>query len=327
MRVAVEAWAPEYGNPVEEGASAPSTVDVAVEVEAAPADWGPRTPPAGTSTPSVVAFVDGVRRVDAQVWVTGDDEVTRPGICATWAAGVVRCSGDPASAAVVTAEVRRGLFTPAPGATDLWTRHAAYRAVRTTGDQPDQLSLALQSGMAQLEHEVSQSAGAGAVGATPDLVIVDGPLRDRQRLPAAVGYVKTHHAGYLPEAVAPVVAALVPGQRTPVFQIGGRWGRWSWYLRLPCRMEHDWSGVVRCEASLDVALADALGLADRVTSALPRFASTPEKDPRAPQNLHPIAGLERALRRRLGDPALLLRSLREAAASGWSAAPLPVGGR
>ena len=39
----------------------------------------------------------------------------------------------------------------------------------------------------------------------------------------------------------------------------------------------------------------------------------PPKDPRAPQNLYPIAGLERELRRRLGDPALLYRSLRAAA--------------
>jgi hypothetical protein len=37
------------------------------------------------------------------------------------------------------------------------------------------------------------------------------------------------------------------------------------------------------------------------------------KDSRAPQNLFPIAGLERALRRRLGDPGLLYRALRTAA--------------
>ncbi len=47
---------------------------------------------------------------------------------------------------------------------------------------------------------------------------------------------------------------------------------------------------------------------------LPRFASCEEKDPRAPQNLYPIGGLERELRRRLGDPMLIMRSLREAAA-------------
>ena len=60
-------------------------------------------------------------------------------------------------------------------------------------------------------------------------------------------------------------------------------------------------------------VAEAAGVADQVAATLPRFASQAHKDPRAPQNLHPIAGLERELRRRLGDPALLYRSLRAAA--------------
>ena len=42
---------------------------------------------------------------------------------------------------------------------------------------------------------------------------------------------------------------------------------------------------------------------------MPRYASEPHKDPRAPQNLYPIGGLERELRRRLGDPDLLYRAL------------------
>jgi hypothetical protein len=50
-----------------------------------------------------------------------------------------------------------------------------------------------------------------------------------------------------------------------------------------------------------------------VAATLPRFASQPHNDPRAPQNLHPIAGLERELRRCLGDPILLERALRQAA--------------
>ncbi len=49
-------------------------------------------------------------------------------------------------------------------------------------------------------------------------------------------------------------------------------------------------------------------------AVLPRFASEPHKDTRAPQNLYPIGGLERELRRRLGDQALLFRSLKRAAA-------------
>ena len=52
------------------------------------------------------------------------------------------------------------------------------------------------------------------------------------------------------------------------------------------------------------------GLSQR---CLGRFASAAYKDSRAPQNLYPIAGLERELRRRLGDPRLLYRALREAA--------------
>jgi hypothetical protein len=74
--------------------------------------------------------------------------------------------------------------------------------------------------------------------------------------------------------------------------------------------------VVRCEAAGDLARDDAIAVADRVTATLPRFASQPYHDARAPQNLHPIAGLERELRRQLGDQLLLERALRQAAAQG-----------
>ena len=58
-----------------------------------------------------------------------------------------------------------------------------------------------------------------------------------------------------------------------------------------------------------------VALADLSQAMLPRFASAEYKDARAPQNLYPIAGLERELRRRLGDPRLLYRALRVAAAA------------
>jgi hypothetical protein len=57
-----------------------------------------------------------------------------------------------------------------------------------------------------------------------------------------------------------------------------------------------------------------IALADRVALALPRFASAPHKDTRAPQNLYPIGGLERTLRHRLGDAAVVYRALRRASA-------------
>lgn len=310
-RVAVESWSPEYGAPADDGALAASSGEVEVDVEVPASEWSPLTPPGAVPVPAVLGFVDGIRRIDARVWVTGDDGQPRQGICATWAAGVVHCGADPRVSTIAAIEVRRGLFTPVSDATPLLTRSADYPVVAVPDDEPDRLSLALQGAMAELEHRVSEQAVAATGPA--DLLVVDGPLRQRQRLANAVGYVKTHHAAYLPDAVRPVVARLDCGQRTPVFRIGGRFSRWSWYLRLPCAVDHGWAGVVRCEASPELRADDAFALADLVAAALPRFASAPQKDPRAPQNLYPIAGLERALNRRLGDPLLLFRSLREAA--------------
>jgi hypothetical protein len=149
-----------------------------------------------------------------------------------------------------------------------------------------------------------------------DLVIIDGPLRGRQHLPRTVGFVKTHHVSYLPADLEQTVASLTAGTRTPVFALRSSWSRFTWYSRLPGPPGGPWAGVVRCEASADIPPEAAIALADRVTALLPRYASLPHKDPRAPQNLFPIAGLERHLRHRLGDPAVVYRALRTAAATG-----------
>jgi len=125
---------------------------------------------------------------------------------------------------------------------------------------------------------------------------------------------------YLPAGPRAVIGRLAVGQRSPVFCIGDRFARHSWYLRLPGELAHPWSGVVRCEAASDVDAPRAITVADQVSRLLPRFASAAHKDPRAPQNLFPIAGLERDLRRRLGDPLLLQRALREAARTAATAA-------
>ena len=305
MRFAVEAWAPEYGSPNEAGAMAETEVPVDLAVEQPIADWAPITPAPGPGEPPVVVFVDGVRRVEARVWVTGDDGDPHPGICASYAAGAVRCDE---RATVLATEVERGLFCRSSGAGPITTRSGTYGLRATAADDPDTLAIALQGAMAELEARVSAAAVVPG-----QLLVLDGPLGARRALPGAVGYVKTHHVTYLPAELRAVVARLVAGERTPVFAMGDRFPRHSWYLRLPGEVEHAWAGVVRCEAAADVERTEILELADRVTRLLPRFASGPHKEPRAPQNLYPIAGLERELRRRLGDPHLLQRSLREAA--------------
>src|SRR5262249_40362723 len=79
------------------------------------------------------------------------------------------------------------------------------------------------------------------------------------------------------------------------------WSRHSWYLRLPGPSGAPWAGVVRCECSPDLAPADAIALADTTAAVLPRFASEPHKDTRAPPN---PSGPREAFPRGPGDPRL-----------------------
>jgi hypothetical protein len=331
MRFSVDGWDPGYGSSldIEEEDLGESTARVDVTVEL-PADrWRAIDPKAGLAQPAALLFVDGVRRVEARVWIedsTPDGALPPAGateasaaLCASYAAGVVCCCGRQAH--LVHAEPRRGLFTVAPHAADIATWAGTYTAQLTKPASGTPLartlSQLLQSRLAELEVEAAVAArsevAAHGVPDGGDLLVVDGPLRGRQHLPRILGYIKSHRSSYLPPELNALVGTLEPGQRTPVFLMGTSWDRHSWYLRLPRTGGPPWAGVVRVECPADLTIADAAGLADLSQVCLRRFASTRYKDPRAPQNLYPISGLERELRRRLGDPRLLYRALRRSA--------------
>ena len=212
---------------------------------------------------------------------------------------------------MVAADVRRGLFCQADGAADIRTRHGDYLLHAVASDDPDALSLALQDEMANPRSRSPLGSEPGPGSFVP--VVVDGPLRQHRSLAGAVGYIKTLHASYGPPMVLEVAGPVGGRERTPLFVVGGRFNRWSWYLRLPGERGHPLAGIVRCEATSELTVAEAAALADTASLSLPRYASRPHKDTRAPQNLYPIAGLERDLRRRLGDSRLLYRALRSAA--------------
>ncbi|HEX7095390.1 MAG TPA: hypothetical protein VF183_05875 [Acidimicrobiales bacterium] len=306
MRYAVETWAPEYGASLDEGGLEVTSAPVDPNVEVPAGSWRPLRPAAG-ERPARVLFVDGVRRVDARVWIHDDHGGATLGVCATVAAGAV-CA-EPGRASLVGAAVHRGVYSAAPGLSAIDTVCGVYQPCRVADGSPDALVLGVQDRMAALEAKVAAAVGDGS------LVVVDGPLRGRQHVPGAVGYVKTQHVRYLPDSLQAVVAALDAGERTPLFCVGGEFARLSWYLRLPGEVAHPLAGVVRCEQNADVEVAVATATADLVSALLPAFASKPHKDSRAPQNLYPIAGLERELRRRLGDPSRAERALRRAASA------------
>lgn len=304
MRFAVESWSPEFGTATSDEALVEGTISVDAWVESGVDQWAPRSVPSSTELIHDLLFVDGVRRIEAHVWITGSDDVVVQGICASYAAGAVRCNGE---ATVVAREVRRGLFSPAKGAEPIDTRHAHFALHVCSDDMFESLSLALQKKMGELESQVATQAGPA------EIVIVDGPLRQKQTQSGFVGFVKTHRVSYGPAIVRETVTGLGVGERTPLLVIDSRGRRYTWYMRLPCRVSHGWAGIVRLEIPAEQPVAEAIALADRLCATLPRFASKSHKDSRAPQNLYPIGGLERDLRRRLGDPSLIVRSLHESA--------------
>jgi len=332
MRFSVDAWDPAYGTSLEvEEFLSESTARVDVTVELHPGQWRAIDPDPGLALPDALLFVDGVRRIEARVWIEGEAPDGGPaseasiGLCASYAAGVVCCCGQQAH--LVQFETRRGLFTVAPRADSIVTWAGEYTACRTAANPARPLSLtlsqALQRRLGDVEVRTAAAARAGLTGhGVPDggdLLVIDGPLRGRQHLPRALGYIKSHTKTYLPPDLNVLVATLRPGQRTPVFLIGTTWDRHTWYLRLPAGSSTAagtdtagpaWNGIVRIECPADLPATEVIGLAQLSQVCLGRFASDEYKDARAPQNLYPIAGLERELRRRLGDPRLLYRALR-----------------
>jgi hypothetical protein len=331
MRYTVDGWDPAYGVSLElEEYLQESTADVVLDLELPTSEWHPIDARADVAPPGAMLFVDGVRRIEARVWIDLPEDAGEarvgPGpateaLCASYAAGVVCCSGNRAH--LVAAELRRGLFAVAPHATDISTRAGNYRAHHVADSAAGvpltaRLSQALQRRLADVEVAAAAAARSAihdhGTPAADDLLVIDGPLRGRQHLPRALGYIKSHRSTYLPPELNALVGRLVPGQRTPVFLMGSSWERHSWYLRLPGPPGSPWAGIVRVECAVDLPVAEVTMLADLSQATLGRFASVPYKDSRAPQNLYPIGGLERQLRHRLGDPQLLYRALREAAA-------------
>jgi hypothetical protein len=313
VKLHVDAWDPAYGLSFEAtetaGPQAQSSARIEPDTELPAAAWRPIDPPPGLRPPGTVLIVDGVQRIDARIWITDDAGTTHPGVAASYAAGVVRCDLDRGAAQVATTRIERGLFTPLEDLPPIVAGNIRYPGRRVSRGEPKDLALGVQRHMRALEVGVS-----GEERADGDLLIVDGPLQERAHLPRALGYIKTHRVEYLPSDLTAVVTALRGGQRTPVFLLGTSWHRYAWYLRLPGLAGAPWSGIVRAECSADLTPAAAVALAHLSAVTLPRFASQAYKDPRAPQNLVPIAGLERKLRAMLGDARLLHRALSRVAA-------------
>ncbi len=304
----VEAWSPEYGSSFdldEDLAATDEAVDAGVEMQ----DWAPVTPP--PSPWPNAAFIDGVTRVDARAFLAHRG-ATVPGICGSVGIGSVLSDG---GALFGPWEVQRatvftsGAIFEAPSLKG----GISYSARSVPGPHPQDARKGLEAFRAQIEADLARRLALEGF-----LVIADGALGVREPL-EVVGFIKSHHRSYLSPEHEPVVAALTTGQRTPLFAFGQVRPRYSWYLSLaPCEGQYPWAGIARCEVSSAISFERARDLADILTFHLPRFASKEFWDSRAPQNLVPIASLERRLWHLLGDRDLIFRRIRSAFASAGS---------
>jgi hypothetical protein len=277
-----------------------------VRTDVEPVPWGPRTPPA--APPGTLVFVDGIQQVEAWISVTPEDD-PRPLSGVAFAVGAGAVTADGVRAEVRDLRIRRAIVTEGERCLHL-PRVGAYAwDVRAgAGREPTMLVERVAAMRREMEHDLAER------WTHPErLVVLDGRLSYlRDGRGPVIGAVKSHHAMYLEGDAALVVAQLRVGQRTPLFAVGD--DRFSWYQRLPNVGESGWAGILRGEVSRAFGLETARRLADRAAAALPRYAGRPHRDPRAPQNLQPIAALESRLRHRLGDRRLAFRAVRMAAA-------------
>jgi uncharacterized protein len=318
MRISVEAWSPEYGGELD--LSALELTDDRIDTGCETAAWAPVAPSySGELLEGPVGFVDGTRRIDARVFVTPRDGAPVAGVAGSVGAGAVVCTprngGGAAHAEIVALRVVRSLAVGEGTSVGLSAGTALdYAPLPVPGQSAEGLVYAVHDQMRTLEAQLAQEmADEGR------LVFIDGPLAVMRPGPQKiVGFIKAHHRRYLQEDEEAVLGQLGCGERTPIFAFGEPRPRYSWYLRLCPRddLAHEWHGLVRCEVPAALPMDAAVALADVSARLLPRFASLPQWDNRAPQNLVPVAGLERRLRHLLGDRELVYRMIRGASANG-----------
>ncbi|ERN41451.1 hypothetical protein KR51_00020250 [Rubidibacter lacunae KORDI 51-2] len=314
-------WGADYDLPVAMGepdAAGNDAIDFHAEARA----WEPYCPQIRPALPDRIILIDGRLRVDAP-FVGRQGNVPVYGAFATIAIGAVAI--DRTRGAAVYPEppiVRRAIAFcgEKPPVTRLPALPGMHNPVvydlRLSDRQhndPDRPQKLVLNAMRTLEIEL-----AGRWAREPDtLAIQDGNLVSMQQSQAILGYVKTLHKAYLAGERAEILWQLQSGERTPVFALGRDTSpnrRWSWYLRsgdvFAGRAYRGLHGVVRLELlATNVARERAIEIADWSCELIPRYASQPLRDPRAPQNLMPIGALEKHLGRSMGDRKLVRRCI------------------
>ncbi|HSD65508.1 MAG TPA: hypothetical protein VLF95_02340 [Vicinamibacteria bacterium] len=301
----LDPWGAEY-----EGSIQISDEDevVPVDIRVESAAWAAVRPTAA-ARPERLVFVDGVRRVEHRLLI-GDGERTVFGLLGSHGVGAVLVDGGAR-----VGHERIGRVEVAGGGLDL---DPFVAPVDGRGElhfepcsEPENTPVAPVAGLQKAMRRAEASL-AERLSAEGRVVFLDGPLTFLAAAGGSVvGFVKRLLRSYLDPSAHALLPRLEVGERTPLFLVAGREPRYSWYLRIARGrpIESALTGVVRLEARAARGLEEARALADLSAREMPRFASDATHDPRAPQNLFPIGGLEARLKHLLGDAAVVRRAI------------------
>ncbi|WP_299429742.1 hypothetical protein [uncultured Meiothermus sp.] len=307
----LETWNPEYALPerMQSEEEQGGLEDVKTHYEG---DWAARSP--AKTEPDlwpIVYLVDGRQRIDAQIADSGGRSAMLAKVIAGAVlrdGGGIRPVGEPLKRDVLLHSA--DLVEPLP----LALQH--YQPIRTRKSDPASMRARLTEVMRGLEASLVNELEGG-------LVVMDGQIfpgeqtfKETERI---LGYTKTQAATYLGPEQQALLHRLKPFERTPIFSIPGYGLRrpldvFSWYVRLPLSPSAPFYGgaaLLRVETPTPEP-SDAVRLADLSVSLFGALASSPARDPRAPQNLIPIGGLEQWLGRHMGHGDVVRRKIVQA---------------
>jgi hypothetical protein len=318
MRIVLDPWGGDYGSQVATSheADTEETVVQTLEDEGEECPWKPINP-APTSLPRETVVVDGVMRSDASGMVE-DGERRALALFGSFAAGAVAINSQ---VRIVEDRVERlfiaGGNWPTPEDVEVPAGRSArlcYQGLSSKAETYDDLRETLVNEMRRAEAQVAET-----LSGPEKLVLADGSLKFFGGASSVVGVIKTIHKLYLPARRATILGRLKEGQRTPFFCIESKRKNTGYkiltcYLRLtsPQPIEIPFAGLVRIEVNPSQREhGNVSDVFDQASVKVRELASRAPKDPRAPQNLIPIGGLERQLRHKLGDAQLVLRGIKQ----------------
>ena len=335
LKLRLDPWATEYNTSYfaeQISESAAEHVDISIEMS----DWQPIAPKKDIDIDDFrykrLIFIDGSRRIEARVLLESEERQVAFGALASYGVGAVDCCPKQSRVASFinlqelgikaierVCVVGRGQnhedFEILPRLTSQLGQ-LKYKTVTTEEEDPEAVVRKLQDEMLKAERNLASNLAGHYDDA---LIISDGP-RPKVSDASVIGYVKTIHKMSISQKELTVVRNLEQGQRSPIYVIGTDDKSkqiFEWFLRL--RDPNPWlftlAGMVRLQAyagsSPEKSIEEVKALADYLAILLPKFASKQHQDPRAPQQLLPVRGLEAELRRNMGNSQIVRRRITE----------------